>query len=155
MFAGCCRIGRSLTIIGTVRRIVFGASVALFACSLFLPAFSTSPGQTGSLGIMDLMAGWMGLIAAGDSPANLAWLANAAVVAAWGFGQTRMRWPAIIASLIAIGLAALPAVVRQVAVDEAGTPRQITGFGLGYFAWCGAMVTALAASCLLASKRSV
>ena len=60
-------------------RIALVISILLFAGSLALPSFCQANGQCGA-GWGVLAAGWLGLMAAPTSVANLAWAANPMLV---------------------------------------------------------------------------
>ena len=115
-------------------RTALAVSILLFAGSLALPSFCQANGQCG-VGWAVLVTGWLGLPTVPTSITNLAWAANPMLVLSWGLAHERSRRPSLMLSVTALFLAMLPLATREVATDESGFPRSITGFAAGYFLW--------------------
>jgi len=86
-----------------------------------------------------VLVGWMGLIIGG---ANFAWLVNPLLAFLWFYPIKNNRILFSI-NVLALILALLPLFIREIAVDEAGTPRYINSFGPGYWLWILSIVVLL------------
>lgn len=122
-------------------------SIASFISSLFFNAFSSTSGTTDSF--TALLMGW---ILSFQSTANLAWFANLVLVCSWVMIVINNKIAVIVASLgLIIGL--LPALSRNMAVDESGTLRGIISLDVGYWLWITSMVVILVGSLIVLTVR--
>ncbi len=94
-----------------------------------------------------------GVLALGDNPANMAWLANPLLLAAWIATWMGRRVPAFIVGFAALVLAVSFSFAKTVIANEAGIASSVTGLRLGYWLWLASMATACAAA-LLAGRPS-
>lgn len=104
------------------------ASILTFGMSLFQNCFCTNDCQN-SFSV--LIFGILGVIVGG---ANLWWLANPLLLVSWisFYLNTKVSF---VVSLIAYVLSLTFLFATEVAIDEAGTPRQIKSLELGYWLW--------------------
>lgn len=111
--------------------------MATFIVSLTTDAFCTSTECVSSIGALSF--GWLGLVV-GSS--NFSWLANIALAASWFTLRKNLKQTKILAAS-GILLAAWPLFTLELAVDEAGSPRQIHSFKAGYLLWILSIVIVL------------
>lgn len=128
---------------GTLRLILLGTSVLLYAASLFQNAVYTDKGDgDGFPALLMALGGWVGLFAG-----LLDWLANPLLAAAWAsMVSSRTRHAAL--PLAAASLAFALSFLRHdtIMTDEGGTYSTITAYGAGYWLWIGSIFTALVGS---------
>ena len=104
----------------------WAASGLLFISSLALPAFHS---ETGVVGLIPLLFGWLGL--AVDSSSR-AWVANPLLFIAWVLLALHKPRVAAGFALFALLFGLSFVVVRAVPLDESGIRRPITRIGIGY-----------------------
>jgi hypothetical protein len=131
-------------------------SVLIFLACLPWDAFCQN-GQCSSWpGWSILLFGWMSIPLAPDSLANLAWLANPALVVAWVATLAREKAFAIAASAVALALAASFMLARDVVTNSGGFSFPITGYRMGYWVWLASMTVALIAAIrMIFEKRPI
>jgi len=83
------------------------------------------------------LMGWMMIVAEG---ANYAWLANPLLIISIITLSKNLKL-SIILSLSALFFGLLPLIYGEMSVDEAGTPRQIKSYEIGYWLWLSGMIT--------------
>lgn len=120
----------------TLKAVFLLSSILLFGVSLFQDCFSTNDGMSS---FSALIVGILGIIVGG---ANLCWLANPLLLASWIFFYSNAK-ASFILSLIACSISIMFAFATHVAVDEAGTPREIQSLGPGYWLWLFSMLIIL------------
>ena len=103
-------------------------SIVFFGISLFKDCFCT--GECAN-SFLTLIFGILGIVLGG---ANLCWLANPLLLGSWisFFFNTKVSF---VFSLIASLVSFMFLFAKEVAVDEAGTPRQIQSLEIGYWLW--------------------
>ena len=89
-----------------------------------------------------------GALALGDNPANMAWLANPLLLAAWIAAWMGRRGPAFIVGFAALVLAVSFSFAKTVIANEAGIASSVTGLRLGYWLWLASMAVSCAAAAL-------
>jgi hypothetical protein len=113
---------------------------------LFLAALTASPSGTyrhwpSWEGAFTLALGWIGVFT--GQPANLAWLANPALVYGWILLFARKKW-AFAPVLTAVGLAALYLAPLKVSFGDAAVTRPPPE--AGYWLWLGSTLVAACAA---------
>jgi hypothetical protein len=104
------------------------ASIIVFGISLFQYCFCTNDCINS---FSALITGIFGIIFGG---ANLCWLANPLLLVSWIFFYFNTK-VSFVFSLIASLISFMFIFSTGVAVDEAGTPRQIQNLESGYWLW--------------------
>jgi len=130
---------------------IIGVSFLLFVASLCLDCFfvSGSNPRAWSLGIGLLLMGWAGIFGG-----VFAWLANPLLFLTWVALAIRpVRWVAFVTGLMALGFALSFLLHERILTDEGGGRALITGYGLGYYCWAGAMVVAWLGSVVIVVLR--
>ena len=112
------------------------ASIIVFAISLFQDCFCTND-CINSFSV--LITGIFGIIVGG---ANLCWLANPLLLVSWIFFYFNTK-VSFVFSLIASLISFMFIFSTEVAIDEAGTPRQIENLEFGYWLWLFSMLIIL------------
>jgi len=111
-------------------RVALVLSVILFAESLMHDAFCVS-------GICSDWTGWNILLYGVLGHAS--WFANPLLLASWIAALLARRFPAMILSLAALGLAASFMFETSVITNEAGMSNPVTGLRGGYWLWLASM----------------
>jgi len=103
-------------------------SAIIFGISLFFPCFYTNDSINGAAA---LFWGFMGMVAGGS---NLCWLANPLLFGSWitSYFNNLMSF---LFSIFAFIISYSFYFATEIAVDEAGTPREITRLGIAYWLW--------------------
>ena len=104
------------------------ASIIIFGISLFQDCFCTNDCINS---FFALTTGIFGIIVGG---ANLCWLANPLLLVSWIFFYFNPK-VSFVFSLIAFLISFMFIFSTEVAIDEAGTPRQIQNLESGYWLW--------------------
>jgi hypothetical protein len=89
-----------------------------------------------------------GALLVNSSYANIAWLANPVLFAAWWAIFKRKAAAALVLSFAALALAASFLLAGEVVTNEAGFARPITGYRIGYWLWLASMALACLAALL-------
>lgn len=122
-------------------------SAVAFLASTTLDAFCISSRCTDSL--TALLLGWFLLVVGG---ANFAWLTNLTLFGSW----ITIRFNplvALILSGVGLVLGSLPLMTRKLAVDEAGTLRNIQSFEAGYWLWMASSGIVCAGALIIVFRR--
>lgn len=114
------------------RKILVPASLAIWVASLPLVAIET--GATSVRGISLLIGGAFGPIVG-----EFAWYANPAYFLALRWMSTNKPSQSQLAAILAMALASVPLFSDRIYLNE-GFQAPITGFGVGYVLWLGAVV---------------
>ncbi|NDO81850.1 hypothetical protein CJP72_14070 [Citrobacter sp. NCU1] len=110
-------------------------STALFAGSLFFPAFSTGTSNADSLAL--LLTGWMGLFV--DPISSFSWLANPLyLIVLVGLLRKKSRDVLFLCALLSFFFALSFLSVSDVIADAGGQARAVTGYHLGCWLWIAA-----------------
>lgn len=128
-------------------------SISLFLMSLALPGIVVAGDAWPGIGI--LLLGLMGVFT--GEPANLVWLCNPLLLAAWIGNFQRQPRLALGCSAAALLGGLLLLICKVVVVSEAGGDGyEITAVGVGYWLWLGSMLPIVVASghALVAAGRS-
>lgn len=112
------------------------ASIIVFGISLFQDCFCTNDCVNS---FSALITGIFGIIVGG---ANLCWLANPLLLVSWIFFFFKTK-VSFVFSLIAFLISFMFIFSTEVAIDEAGTPRQIQNLESGYWLWLFSMLIIL------------
>ena len=118
-------------------KIIFlSASIIVFGISLFQDCFCTNDCINS---FSALITGIFGIIVGGS---NLCWLANPLLLVSWIFFYFNTK-VSFVFSLIASLISFMFIFSTEVAIDEAGTPRQIQYLESGYWLWQFSMLIIL------------
>lgn len=127
-----------------------GISVLLFVGCLMLPAYTMAPGRPEVVySYVELLIGWLGILYGIPE-----WLANPALLVAWGLILTRRYKAAMIAALCATLLAAGFLLREVIVASEAPTYASIVAYHWGYGLWVGSAIVACAASAVAMRQTS-
>jgi len=119
------------------------ASVAVYVAALFHDAFCVE-GRCSDWPSWTILL--FGALALGGTLANLAWLANPVLFAAWILTWFGERVAAVVTALAALALASSFILQKTVVVNEAGLDQAITGLERGYWLWLASTAIACAAA---------
>lgn len=111
-------------------RVALLLSVILFAASLTQDAFCVS-------GICSDWPGWSVLLF--GALGHTSWFANPLLGASWIAALFARRLPALVLSLVALGLAGSFIFEPSVITNEAGMANPVTGLREGYWLWLASM----------------
>jgi hypothetical protein len=122
---------------------VFGwLSLITFAGSLALPAFYTDWNSARIPGVSLLLCGCLGLLVA-----NVAWLANPALILSWILlRKADSPLAPLLFAVMALPCALSFLLQKKIMMDEAGHYGNIIGYGPGYWLWITSILLVIVAS---------
>jgi hypothetical protein len=89
------------------------------------------------------------------SPANLIWLANPILFAAWLFIFANVKIFAILLSVAALFVSGAFLLASKVIIDESGSLVTITGYSIGYWLWLASMIAACGAAFTISKHNAL